>query len=97
MCIYIGIMRFAFIYMHYVFQFCQITRVLVTWLNQFSMQRYHNDKDNIYVCMFIIDKYMTRIYWAYVLSIGAISYAHYLWGSTLEPLICSQVWVQMSL
>ena len=38
--------------------------------------------------MFIIDKYMTHIYCAYVLS---ISNAHYLWWSTLEPLIWPQV------
>ena len=29
--------------------------------------------------MYITDKYMTRIYCAYVLSIGTINNAHYLW------------------
>ena len=29
--------------------------------------------------MYIIDKYMTLIYWAYVLSIETIRNAHYLW------------------
>ena len=47
--------------------------------------------------MYIIDKYMTGIYWAYVLLIGTISNAHDLWCSTLEPLIWPEVWVQMGL
>ena len=38
--------------------------------------------------------------WLYMISwysIGATSNAHYLWWSTLEPLIWPQVWVQMGL
>ena len=90
--------KYVYIDMHYGFQFHQITRV-VTWLYQFSVQCYHSDKNSVYmyVCMYIINKCITRIYWVYVLSIGTISNDHCLWWSTLEPLSWLQVWVQMGL
>ena len=82
---------YIYAFMSFMIFFLEIARDRFTWLIQFFMSCYHNDKNSVYVYMYIIDKYMILINWAYALPIDAISNAHYLWRSTLEPLIWSKV------